>query len=545
MDDPRASALMKRYQTLQTNRSHWESHWQELGDYVCPRKADITKKRTGGDKRTELIFDGTAIHAAELMSASLHGMLTNAATPWFDLRYENDELNGDDEAKEWLEGATDVMYQHLARSNFQEQIHELYSDLVTFGTGVIFIENDENDGFRFSTRHIAECYVSENEQGRVDTVFRKYKTTARAAVRQFGEQEVTQRIAKLNSDDPYAEIELLHIVMPREERNRRKKNAVNKPFASIYLDPAEKMIIGESGYDEFPYCVPRFLKASFEIGYGRSPAMTALPDTKMVNKMSEVVIRASQLQIHPPLMVPDDGFMLPVRTTPGGLNFYRSGTRDRIEPLNIGANNPLGEMQLEQRRQAIRAAFYVDQLILGTGPQMTATEVVQRTEEKMRLLGPVLGRLQAELLQPLIGRCFAILSRQKAFAAAPPMLREGNIDIEYVSPLAKAQRTGDIQGILQMIEFLMPLMQLDQGVADYLDMDGLAKHIIKVTGTPAAVVRGEGEVAGIRENRAAAMQQEQELMAAQQVASAAGDAAPALRAVDETEIGQELIEGAA
>lgn len=536
---------MKRYQTLQTSRSHWESHWQELGDYVCPRKADITKKRTGGDKRTELIFDGTAIHAAELMSASLHGMLTNAATPWFDLRYENDELNGDDEAKEWLEAATDVMYQHLARSNFQEQIHELYSDLVTFGTGVIFIENDDNDGFRFSTRHIAECYVSENEQGRVDTVFRKYKTTARAAVRQFGEAKVTQRIAKLNMDDPYAEIELLHIVMPREDRDRRKRNAVNKPFASIYLDPAEKMIIGESGYDEFPYCVPRFLKASFEIGYGRSPAMTALPDTKMVNKMSEVVIRASQLQIHPPLMVPDDGFMLPVRTTPGGLNFYRSGTRDRIEPLNIGANNPLGETQLEQRRQAIRAAFYVDQLILGTGPQMTATEVVQRTEEKMRLLGPVLGRLQAELLQPLIGRCFAILSRQKAFAAAPPMLREGNIDIEYVSPLAKAQRTGDIQGILQMIEFLMPLMQLDQGVADYLDMDGLAKHIIKVTGTPAAVVRGEGEVAGIRENRAAAMQAEQELMAAQQMATAAGEAAPALRAVDETDIGQELIEGAA
>ena len=446
MDDPRATGLLKRYRTLQTNRSHWESHWQELGDYICPRKADITKKRSGGDKRTELLFDGTAVHAAELMSASLHGMLTNAATPWFGLRYENNELNADDEAKEWLEGATDVMYQHLARSNFQEQIHELYSDLVTFGTAVIFIENDDDDGFRFSTRHIAEVYVSEDEQGRVDTVFRKYKTTARAAVRQFGEQQVTQRIAKLNTDDPYAEIELLHVVMPREERNRRKKNAVNKPFASIYLDPDEKMVIGESGYDEFPYCVPRFLKASFEIGYGRSPAMTALPDTKMVNKMSEVVIRAAQLQIHPPLMVPDDGYILPVRTTPGGLNFYRSGTRDRIEPLNIGANNPVGEMQLDQRRQAIRSAFYVDQLILGTGPQMTATEVVQRTEEKMRLLGPVLGRLQAELLQPLIGRCFAILSRQKKFAPAPPMLQDGNIDIEYVSPMSRAMKAEENVG---------------------------------------------------------------------------------------------------
>ena len=533
MEDPRAAMLMKRYGTLQTQRQNWESHWQEIADYIVPRKADITKKRTSGDKRTELIYDGTAIHAAELMSASLHGMLTNAATPWFSLRYENDELNGDDEAKEWLEGATDVMYQHLARSNFQEQIHELYSDLVTFGTAVIFIENDNDNGFRFSTRHIAECYVSENEQGRVDTVFRKYKTTARAAVRQFGEQEVTQRIAKLNEQDPYAEIELLHIVAPRDVRNPRKRNSANKPFASVHLAPDDKMIIGESGFDSFPYCVPRFLKASFEMGYGRSPAMTALADTRMINKMSEVVIRAAQLQIHPPLMVPDDGFMMPVRTTPGGLNFYRSGTRDRIEQLNIGANNPVGELQLEQRRQAIRAAFYVDQLILGQGPQMTATEVIQRTEEKMRLLGPVLGRLQAELLQPLIGRCFEILSAQKAFAPAPAALRDGNIDIEYVSPLAKAQRSGDIQGILQMIEFLMPLMNLDQSVGDYLDTDGLAKHIIKVTGTPATVVRGDGEVANIREERSISMQAEAEMMATQQMAEAAGNAAPAVRAVDE------------
>jgi hypothetical protein len=533
MDDPRAASLVKRYSTLQTQRSSWESHWQEIADYIVPRKADITKKRTSGDKRSELIFDGTAIHAAELMAASLHGMLTNAATPWFSLRYEEDELNGDDEAKEWLEGATDVMYQHLARSNFQEQIHELYSDLVTFGTGVIFVESEKNKGLRFSTRHIAECYVSEDEDGRVDTVFRKYKTTARAAVRQFGEQQVTQRIEKINSTDPYAEIELLHVVMPRDDYDARKKNTKNMPYASIYIDAEEKQILGESGYQEFAYCVPRFLKGSFELGYGRSPSMTALSDTKMINKMSEAVIRAAQLQIHPPLMVPDDGFMAPVRTTPGGINFYRSGTRDRIEPLQIGSNNPIGEMQLEQRRTAIRAAFYVDQLILGQGPQMTATEVIQRTEEKMRLLGPVLGRLQAELLQPLISRCFAILSRQKKFAPAPESLRNGDIDIEYVSPLAKAQRSGDVQAVMQMFEFLGPLMNLDPSIVDYLDMDGLAKHVIKVTGTPAVVVRGEGEVAELREQRAAQQAQQQEMMQMQQLAQSAGQAAPALKEVRE------------
>jgi hypothetical protein len=530
-EDARATALLKRYKTLQTNRQHWESHWQEVADYIVPRKADITKKRTAGDKRTELIFDGTAIHAAELMAASLHGMLTNAATPWFSLRYQDDEINSDDEAKEWLEGASDVMYQYLARSNFQEQIHELYSDLVTFGTAVIFVDGDD-DGVRFSTRHIAECYVSEDAQGRVDTVYRKYKTTARAAQAQF--TNLTRRIEKLAQQDPYAEVELLHIVMPREERNPKLRTKNNKPFASIFVDPDEKQILGEGGFDELPYMVPRFLKASFELGYGRSPSMTALPDTKMVNKMSEIVIRASQLQIHPPMMVPDDGFMLPVRTTPGGLNFYRSGTRDRIEPLNIGANNPIGEQQLEQRRQAIRAAFYVDQLILGTGPTMTATEVIQRTEEKMRLLGPVLGRLQAELLQPLINRVFNILARKRAFKPAPASLRDGDIDIEYVSPLAKAQRSGDVQSILQMIEFLAPLTQIDQSVLDYLDVDGMAKHIIRVTGTPATVVRGEGEVAQLREQRAAQAAQQAELQTMQSLATSAGEAAPALRAVEDS-----------
>ena len=538
-DDPRASSLLKRFSTLQQQRLHWESHWQEIADFIIPRKADITKTRTPGDKRTDLVYDGTAIHAAELMSASLHGMLTNAATRWFSLRFGDDTLNGDDEAKEWLGSATDVVYQHLNRSNFSEQVHELYTDLVTFGTGVLFIEADGRDGVRFSTRHIAECWISEDENGRVDTVYRKYKTTARATVNQFG-KNVSQRIKKIDEEDPYKEIEILHVVMPRDDREKGKRNKKNKPFASIYIDPEVKQIIGEGGYDELPYCVPRFLKASFELGYGRSPSMTALADTKMVNKMSEIVIRAAQLQIHPPLMVPDDGFMLPVRTQPGGLNFYRSGTRDRIEPLNIGANNPLGEAQLESRRTAIRAAFYVDQLILGQGPQMTATEVVQRTEEKMRLLGPVTGRLQVELLQPCLDRVFAILARQKQFTPAPEGLRDNQIDIEYVSPLAKAQRSGDVSSAMQMVEILMPLMQLDPNIVDYLDTDGLVKHIIKVTGVPAEIVRGEGEIAEIREQKAAAAEQQQQMAGVSQMAEAAGAAAPAMRAATDPAMAESM-----
>ena len=531
--DKRAAALMKRFASLQNQRKNWESHWQEVADYIVPRKADITKKRTSGDKRTELIFDGTAIHAAELMASSLHGMLTNASTPWFALRFGDDNFETDDMAKEWLLGVTDVMYQELHRSNLHEAIHELYSDLVTFGTAVMFIDKDENDTLRFSTRHIAECYLAEDEFGRVDTVYREFRMSARAAVRQFGEENVSKRIAKTAEQNPYDHVKILHLVTPRTERIVERLDAINKPIASIYIDPEDKIILSESGFDEMPYVVPRFLKASFEHGYGRSPAMTCLSDVKMLNRMSEVVIRAAQLQIHPPLMVPDDGMISPVRTIPGGLNYYRAGTRDRIEPLNIGANNPLGNDMLEQRRTQIRAAFYVDQLILGNAPGMTATEVIQRTEEKMRLLAPAVGRLQAELLSPLIDRVYNILARKKAYAPAPEFMQNNQIDIEYVSPLAKAQRSGDVQSAMQLFQFLAPLMQIDPSVVDYIDLDGLASHIIKVTNVPATVVRGQNEVAQLRAQRQQQMQQQQQMEQQAMAAESAGNAAPALRAVED------------
>ena len=173
--DENAVILLKRFGSLENQRQTWESHWQEIADYVVPRKADVTKKRSSGDKRTELVFDSTAIHAAELLSASLHGMLTNMATQWFSLRFLDRELDSNDEAKEWLLSVEQTMFATFHRSNFAEQIHELYHDLITFGTGVIFVEQDDEFDVRFSTRHIAECYLSEDDAGRVDTIYRKFK----------------------------------------------------------------------------------------------------------------------------------------------------------------------------------------------------------------------------------------------------------------------------------------------------------------------------------------------------------------------------------
>lgn len=533
-EDDRARVLLKRLDKLAVQRSTWEHHWQEVAEYVVPRKADVTKQRSAGDKRMEQIYDGTAIHAAEMLSASLHGMLTNPSMQWFDLAYLDADLNIDDEAKEYLEAVTEIMQREFQRSNFAEQIHELYSDLVTFGTGVMMIDAaPEGDGIRFGTRHISECYLSEDQFGRVDTVYRKFKMPVRAVAMMFGAENLSDKMQRKLERDPYEEVTLVHVVMPRTERDVQRIDANNKPFASIYLDPGEKIIIREGGYDEFPYVCPRWLKSSFEQNYGRSPAMTSLPDAKMINAMSRVTITAAQKQVDPPLMVPDDGFMLPIRTTPGGLNFYRGGTRDRIEPLQIGANNPLGLNLEEQRRQAIRAAFYVDQLVLGQGPMMTATEVVQRTEEKMRLLGPVLGRLQAELLQPMIERVFAVLNRQNKLPAAPAFLNDRDLDIEYVSPLAKAQRQSDVQGIVRLFELLSPLAGIDPTVFDHLDTDGLVRYMLHTLSIPARVTKGEGEIMRERSQRQEQAAMQQQLNEATQTAEALGAVAPAIKVLQQ------------
>ena len=498
---------------------------------MMPRKADVTKQRSKGDKRSELIFDSSPLHAVELLSASLHGMLTNPSTPWFSLRFKNVDTGDADEANEWLQDTTEKMYDAFNRSNFQQEIFELYHDLITFGTASMFIEEDADDIIRFSTRHIGEIYISENNKGRIDTVFRKFKISARAAILQFGEKNVSNALRGTAMKDPYEEVTILHVVYPRENYDPKKKDAKNMPFASCYIELDNKHEVSQSGFNEFPYVVPRYLKASFEI-YGRSPAMTALPDVKMLNEMSKTTIKAAQKQVDPPLLVPDDGFILPVRTVPGGLNFYRAGTRDRIEPLNIGANNPLGLNMEEQRRNAIRDTFYVNQLMMQNGPQMTATEVVQRNEEKMRLLGPVLGRLQSELLRPLIDRTFAILLRKKIFRQAPQFLAGQDIQIEYVSPLAKAQRSSELQSVMRAIEIFGSLSKISP-VFDHIDIDALVTYLADIVGVPAKVLNSQAQVNAIRQKKQQEMMQQQQMQQMQQIAQAGGAVAPLAKALPE------------
>ena len=516
--------IRKRLDKLEADRGTWESHWQEILDYVMPRKAEITFLRSRGEKRTEVLFDSTAITANNLLAASLQGTLTSPSLPWFSLKLRDDDANKVRDIQIWLEDTARRMYAVFNESNFNTEVHEMYLDLCSVGTSAIFVE-EANEGFlqgglHFNTLHIAEYFIQENSTGRVDTLYRKYKMTARQAVQEFGEDNVGTKIKEALKAKPDTQFNFIHAVEPTSdyERSVDMKSKTKLPFHSCHVCFEDKMVVRTGGYNEFPYLVPRWSKATGEI-FGRSPSYNALPDIKTLNKAVEIGLKAWAKAIDPPLLVTDDGVIGRVRMTPAGITVVRSDTA--IKPLQIGSNWQITDLKENQLRTAIRQAYYSDQLQLQEGPQMTATEVQVRYELMQRLLGPTLGRFQTEFLNPLIERVFGIMMRADALMPRPEAMSGLNMDIEYVGPLARSQRMEEAIAVERLYQLAMQVVQVDPTVMDVINHEQAIRMRATLLGVPKTVLRGEDEVAEIREQRAAAQQQAQEQAMAQQQADTA------------------------
>ena len=421
--------------------------------------------------------------------------------------------------KRWLQEATEVILSEINAPSvaFPSHIHEYYLALCSIGTACIFIgEPATREGISFRSIHIDEILISENADGIVDTVFRTFKMTVRQIVQKWGEGSLSPRIAKLYEKKEYdKEIDLLHCVYPREDMVEGKKAADMLPIASVYIDDKEKYVLAEGGFDEMPYMVSRWSKTVGEI-FGRSPAMTALPDIKMLQEIMKTTIKAAQKIVDPPLLVPDDGVLGPIRTVPGGLNYYRASSGSRIEPLLTGGNIPISFEMMNDLRERIRTTFFLDQLQFQGAPRMTATEVIERTERTLRLLGPTLGRLQSEFLGPMIERIFGVLVRSGRLPDAPESMSERELKIEYVSPLARAQRQSETQGIMRTLEFVGPIAGMDPQAAQVMKGADTVRHIAELNGVPSVLLKSAEELAAEAQAQAQAQQAQQQMMQGEQ-----------------------------
>ena len=522
--------IKKRLNQMEGSRGTWEDHWQEILDYVMPRKADIVFTRTKGQKRTEILFDSTAITASNLLAASLQGTLTSPSMQWFYLKVRNEEFNENREVQLWLEDSAKRMYNVFNESNFNTEVHEMYLDLVSIGTGALFVEEGnkgfQESGVHFNTMHIAEYYIQENVSGYIDTLYRKYKLSARQAVQEFGEDNVGEKVLEAAKDKPDKMFNFIHAVEPLEDYERALgKGATKLPFHSCHVCEEDKMTVRAGGYNEFPYLVPRWSKATGEI-FGRSPSYNALPDIKTLNKAVEIGLKAWAKAIDPPLLVQDDGVIGKVRMTPGGITVIRSDAA--VKPLQIGANWQITDMKENQLRTAIRQAYYSDQLQLQDGPQMTATEVQVRYELMQRLLGPTLGRFQSEFLNPLIERVFGIMLRANAFLPAPEMLEGQSVDVEYVGPLARSQKMEEAVAVERLYQLAMQVAQVDPSIMDIINHDEAIRTRAALLGVPKSILKSVVEVDQMRQDRAMQEQMQQEIAMQQQQASATASNATAL-----------------
>ena len=510
--------IKKRCSKMESQRQTWENHWQEILDYVMPRKAEVSFQRSKGEKRTEVLFDSTAVTACTLLAASLQGTLTSPSLPWFSLKLRDQDLNQERDIQVWLEDTASRMYDVFNESNFNTEVHELYLDLVSIGTGALFVEESRKgfneEGVHFNALHIKEYFIAENINGKVDTLYRKYKLTARQAVQEFGEDNVGEKVLEAAKEKPDKIFNFIHAVEPTEDYERATgKSATKLPFHSCHVCMEDKMKVRVGGYNEFPYLVPRWSKATGEI-FGRSPSYNALPDIKTVNKAVEIGLKAWAKAIDPPLLVQDDGVIGRVRMTPGGITVVRND--GAIKPLQIGSNWQITDMKENQLRTAIRQAYYSDQLQLQEGPQMTATEVQVRYELMQRLLGPTLGRFQTEFLNPLIERIFGIMLRNDALLERPEMLTEAEIDIEYVGPLARSQRMEEVTAIDRLYELVFGVAQADPSIMDLINHDVAMRARATLLGVPKTILRGQDEVDAIREQRAEQQQMQQQMAMQQQ-----------------------------
>jgi hypothetical protein len=393
-------------------------------------------------------------------------------------------------------------------------MHEYFLDLGAFGTSVMFIRDMPGEGPYYMTFPLYDCYLAKNDTGRVDTIFRVYEHTAKELFESFGEEKMPEKVlATKEKNTIYDKFACCHVVKPNYSFKDPPQDKF--PYTSIYFMPDEKHILSIGGFNEFPFVCSRWERNSLET-YGRGCGGEALSDVKMLNEMEKTYLKALQKMVDPPLMVPDDGFINPVRTTPGGLNYYRTGLSkdERIFPLPAMQRLDYAENKMNQVRESIQKAFYLD-LVELPGPtaqdgdvlRFTATEIQARQRDRMQILGPLVSRQEIELLGPMIKRTMTVMMANGMVPEPPPILAENQeFKIEYRNPISIAMRGYELNSISQLIQFLAPMAQIDPTVMQRLDIMRIAELGAEILRTPASVVK-------TREEFQAEMQAQQEQQA--------------------------------
>lgn len=509
---------------LERQRSPWEEAWRDIAAYVLPRRGRMHGRDPLGapasgagagpssapgssDTRGGRVIDATATRAVRILAAGMQGGLTSPARPWFRLRLADGADAESGPARRWLDAVEQRLYWALARSNFYQASHALYTELAAFGSADLYQEVDPERLTRFAALTCGEFSWACDAAGRVDTVARRMLMTARQLAERYGEAHLSTGTRRMLRKEPNRHVEVVHLVRPRAVRTPGHGGNLHMPFESLVFeaDGAAGDLLHEGGFEEFPHLTARWDVTGSDV-YGRSPGMDVLPDVKMLQEMARSQLLAIHKVVNPPMRVPT-GFKQRLNLIPGAQNYVAPGQPEAVAPLyQINPDIAAVTRKIDDVRKAVREGFFNDLFLMFTADgrsNVTAAEVAERGQEKLLMLGPVIERHQTELLDPLLTRTYGILCRAGALPPNPPELEGLEMRVEYVSALAQAQRMGAAQSIRQFAAEVTALSATAPGVLDKIDFEQAVDELASIGGVPARVVRSDAEVLRLRAEREA------------------------------------------
>lgn len=484
----------------QLYRNTTAAQWEEIAELIWPTSRNTFfygNYNWPGVKKTDRQVDATGMMALGRFGAIFDSLLTPRNMFWHTLSTTNKELNKIRRVKEWYSSTTRKLF--LARyepiANFAAQNSTNYISLGALGNHCMFVDQavDETGrllrALRYKAVPMGEMFFIENHQGLVSAFIRWFRLTAEQAVQKWPDTcpENIRAAAERNSQAPF---DFLHFCRPRrkDEYDPQAIGPASMKFASFYVSIEGRKLLAEGGYRKFPIAVGRYEQTPGEV-YGRGPASFVLPALKTLNAEKATFLKQGHRASDPVLLVNDDGIidvsLRPGAIVKGGVN---SDGKLLVNTLPVG-NIQINKEMMDEERALINDAFLVSLFqILTETPQMTATEVIERTNEKGILIAPTAGRQQSEYLGPMIDRELDLLAYMGVLDPMPGELIEarGEYQPVYTSPLSRAMRAQEAAGFMRAVETAKEIANItqDQSYLDPFDFDTALPDIADIQGAP-------------------------------------------------------------
>jgi hypothetical protein len=510
MADDDAKSLIAEFMYLWSKQGNFRILWNNTAAYVMPSWDNFVGDLSEGVNRNYRLFESTGMTSNERFSAAMEAMLTPRTQVWHLLRAEDEELNERPVVKRWLDRVNRILFaaRYHPEANFASQADECYMSLGAFGNNCLFVDEAIGRCLRYRAIPLSELCWAVNHQGRVDSLYRKFKFTAKQALQQWGRKLCPQSVLRA-WDAPgsrYQEFEFLHIVKPAHDCLPGAYGPRGMAFESWYIALQESQTIERGGYRAFPAGIGRYRVAPRE-SYGRGPAQFAFPDIRTSNEMMKTALRAGQKAVDPPILLAEDSVLTNFNQRPGANNYgmVTAEGKPLAVPFLGQANFQVAEALQEKVNSSIRDTFLNTLFqILVDHPNMTATEALIRAQEKGELIAPAMGRQQSEFLGPEIHRELDLLEHAGEIPPPPRELVESGrgVRIEYTSPLARALRAQEGTAIMNTADDVAKFSQIDPSVKFLVDWHEAARMMADIRGTPAKLIRSEAEVTQLLEHAA-------------------------------------------